>query len=276
MSGSAGADVVVRAGEVDRQFLSSAGDEVIVRATANDVCLRYPEAVFRITEGREIAIDRAQGADEGAVRLLLLGPALAVLLHQRGLLVLHASGVVLGGRAVVFLGEKGEGKSTLAAALHARSNPLVADDVVAIDPHAAGGPAAYPGFPQLKLWPESLDHMGEAAQSLPRVHPDYEKRARRADERFGGDPLPLGTVYVLETAETLGVDLLPPQQRFIELTRHSYLLPLLERTRGAAAHFHQAVAVAAAVPVRRLRRPRQLEDLSAVAARIEADAMMSS
>src|SRR2546426_9378375 len=36
-----------------------------------------------------------------------LGPVLAVLLHQRGRLVLHASGVALDGCAVAFLGGSG-------------------------------------------------------------------------------------------------------------------------------------------------------------------------
>ena len=271
VGGADSTDVAVRAAQVDRERLSAAPAGVIAWATADDVCLRYDEAIFRITGGREILVEPTEGADERAVRLLLLGAALAVLLHQRGLLVLHASGVAIDGRAVVFLGEKGEGKSTLAAALHARGHPLLADDVVAIDPAADNAALAYPGFPQLKLWPESLEQLGDHADPFPRVHPAYEKRARRADEKFHTEALPLGRVYVLDSGEEFSIEPLPPQQRFIGLTRHSYLLPILEQTRTAADHFRQAVAVASRVPVLRLRRPRRLDEVMRVARRVEED-----
>src|SRR3989454_2089338 len=55
--------------------------------------------LFRSREGREIVVEPAPGVDAGTLRLFLLGPVRAVLLHQRGFLVLHASAVVLDGGA---------------------------------------------------------------------------------------------------------------------------------------------------------------------------------
>ena len=81
--------------------------------------LEYPgAATFLIRGGREIVIDAAPGVEQRLIRLFLLGPALALLLHQRRFLVLHASAVMIDGAAVAFVAEKGMGKSTLAAALH--------------------------------------------------------------------------------------------------------------------------------------------------------------
>jgi len=260
-------EVFVRRGEIDA---ATDADSVVMWAKADDVCLRYKDvAAFRITGGNRIIYDPHPSADERAVRLLLTGGALAVLLHQRGFLVLHASGVAIDGRATAFVGEKGEGKSTLAAALHARGHGLLADDVVAVDPHARPAPLAYPGFPQLKLWPEAVAGLGGEPDALPRVYPGFEKRGRRADERFPADPLPLDRVYVLESGERNAIETLSPQQRFIELTRHSYLLSLLGRTGETAAHFYQAADVAARVPVLRLLRRRALDDLSSIAQRVE-------
>ena len=107
----------------------------------------------RSTRGPRRAVD--------LLRLYLLGPALALLLHQRGFLVLHASAVSLDGGVVAFLGHSGHGKSTTAATLHARGAAIVADDVVAVDLGAPGGPAALPGFPLLKLWPDAVTALGE-------------------------------------------------------------------------------------------------------------------
>jgi hypothetical protein len=64
--------------------------------------------------------------ERGAVRLLLA--------HLAGAVPLHASAVALEGRAVVFVGGTGLGKSTLAAALCDRcGGSLLADDAVVIE-----------------------------------------------------------------------------------------------------------------------------------------------
>src|SRR5581483_11098147 len=100
-------------------------------AEPNEVCLRYEGTIYLIRDGREITIDAKSEADEVVQRLYLLGASLSVLLHQRNYLVLHASAVVTAdGKAVGFLGDKGAGKSTTAAALHARGNLLIADDII--------------------------------------------------------------------------------------------------------------------------------------------------
>ena len=68
--------------------------------------------------GQEVIVEPSPDADERAVRLCLLGPIVALIPHQRGRLILHASAVAVGGDAIAFLGGQGWGKSTIAAALH--------------------------------------------------------------------------------------------------------------------------------------------------------------
>jgi hypothetical protein len=89
--------------------------------------------------------------DEHVLRLYLLGPALGVLLQQRGLLVLHASAVAIGERVVAFVGESGWGKSTTAAALERRGHTVVADDVCALHLRGSEDPLVFPAIPRLKL-----------------------------------------------------------------------------------------------------------------------------
>ena len=266
------ADVTIRVGHSEPVVACKDPDAVLLWATATDVCLRYNDtAVIRIRDGRHIDIEIVEGADDRAVRLLLLGPALAVLLHQRGLLVLHASAVAFASGVAAFVADKGEGKSTLAAALHARGHPLVADDLLAVqldDPHVVRVRA---GYPQLKLSPEVLKQLGEEPEALPRVHPDFDKRARKVENVAGEAALPLVRIYVLEGADSEAIDPLPPQQRFVELVRHSYLAALLEPTGERSVHFKQVVALASRVAVLRLRRRRDLSLLPLVAQLVEAD-----
>jgi hypothetical protein len=241
-------------------------------ATQESACLSYEEAArYQINWGREIVVDRASAAEEQLVRLYLLGPALAVLLHQRQLLVLHASAVSVNGQAVAFAAQKGEGKSTFAAAMHSRGHPLVADDLLPVDLRDPQRLLVQPGFPQLKLMPEAAAQLSAAPADLPRLHPEFEKRAQAARRDFPRDPLPLARIFILESWDADSIEPIPPQERFIELVRHSYLAPLLGMTGEAANHFKQVEALAQRVPVLRLKRRRLLSALPDAARLVEQE-----
>ena len=241
---------------------------------------------FLVRGGREIIVDPTPQADDSVLRLYLLGPALAIALHQRGWLILHASAVALGGRVVAFLGGSGWGKSTLAAALQQRGHPLVADDFIAVPTpalataaiagasvaaEAGAPPRVYPGFPQLKLWPEAAASLGTDVEQLPRLHPGYEKRAQRLNAGFAREALPLGRLYVLAEGEPPGIQPLDKQTALVELVRHSYMSHTLPPM-AAAAHLRQCAALLRQVGLSQLRRPMSLPGLPTVCALVEADA----
>lgn len=269
--GAAPVDVVVRRRPVAEVPPAGGPADALVRATRDEACLRWPEVgAFLVRGGREILLDPSPGADATLLRAYLLGPVLALLLHQRGLLVLHASGVAVDGAAVLFLGGSGRGKSTTVAVLHARGHPLLADDAIAVDLAAApGAPAALPGFPQLKLWPDALASLGETPEALPRIHARAVKRARRLAGVAAG-PRPLRRLYVLGDGDDLRIEPLHGHPAVFELVQHAYIAPALARL-GSATHLAQCVRLAAAVPVHRLRRPRSLARLEELAAFVEAD-----
>jgi hypothetical protein len=89
-------------------------------------------------------------------REILAGPALVLALALSGTFCLHASAALYNGNLILFLGESGQGKSTLARYL-AAGNPgwrLVADDILPVT-SSSGVLMAWPRFPQLKLPGES-------------------------------------------------------------------------------------------------------------------------
>ena len=231
-----------------------------------------PEGVgkFLVRGGREITVEPHPGVEERVLRLFLLGPALGILLHQRGSLVLHASSVSVRGTAVAFLGNKGWGKSTMAAALHARGHTLVADDIVSIRHEGDSQPTVSPGFPQLKLWPDAAAQLGERVESLPLLHPLFDKRARRVADGFSPLPLPLSRIFVLAEGEETSVEPLGPQDALLELVRHTYgaqrLIP-----KGDASHFRACARLVSKVPVSRLKRPRSLPRVAEVARLVEEE-----
>ena len=110
---------------------------------------------FYISPGGQDILRASQGDEvlNETDRQILLGPALVLALALRGTWCLHASAAVFRDHLIVFLGESGEGKSTLAAYLASGGDlgwRLVADDILPVTADENGA-QAWPHFPQLKL-----------------------------------------------------------------------------------------------------------------------------
>ena len=202
--------------------------------------------------------------------LWALGPALALILHQRGLCVLHASGVAVRDGAIAFLGGPGAGKSTTAAALYARRYGVVADDVLAVD-LSGTEPLTLPGFPQLKLWPDSLAALGDSPDEFPLLHPLLSKRSRAAADRFPSAALVLKRIYVLTGGDKPAIDGVDAQQSFLEVVRHSYAASLFEATATMKSNFQHSSHLVNCGLVRRITVGRSLSQLDELAALVERD-----
>jgi hypothetical protein len=126
---------------------------VEVYDTSNGMLLNVENCgEFFITVNGEAIIK--QNSQKGLTKLdreIILGPALVLTLALRDVWCLHASAVMHKDNVIVFLGESGQGKSTLAAYLSQNNEwRLVADDIlpVAADSNSV---SVLPRFPQLKL-----------------------------------------------------------------------------------------------------------------------------
>ncbi|PEN12832.1 hypothetical protein CRI94_12570 [Longibacter salinarum] len=230
---------------------------------------------FEARRGKHVIADLNDNVDPDIARLPLLGLVLGAILLQRGFLVLHASAVVVDDGVVAFLGHKGYGKSTTAAALHAQGHPLIADDLLAVHvPQDGSTPLVWPGFPVLKLWPESVSPAtGTGAEAWPTLHERVEKRLCTLPPEVAPDtPIPLRRLFVLKRGDQLAIEPLAPSKAFITLHSFSYHLPdLRERLQTAdraATPVAQYGEVVSHVPVRHLVRPADLSALPEMANRI--------
>jgi hypothetical protein len=263
------ADVVIRFDSIKSTPPEVASTKRSFDIGAEQAWLRWDQiGTFLVQKGKEIIIDPLPGVEERLIRLPLLGIVMSVLLCQRGNLLLHASAMSLNGTAVAFLGHKGSGKSTIAAALYAQGHQLVADDVVAVDLTGAKGPMVFPALPQFKLWPEAaVACLGDAPEALPRVHPQVEKRLRPVTGRFVPGPVALGHLYVLERGSALEIERLRPQEAMIKLISYSYMALFGQQglQMKGAQHFFQCTDLANNIPAYRLKRPSSLALLSTTA-----------
>ena len=92
-------DVTIRLGDAGSEpAIDSQGFGASFERDTNTARLLWSQVgQFRIEGGRAITIRPIANADENLIRLPLLGAVMAVLLQQRGLLVMHASVIELAG-----------------------------------------------------------------------------------------------------------------------------------------------------------------------------------
>jgi hypothetical protein len=145
---------------------------------------------------RDVVVRRHRGAVVGIEDVLSSGALLAWQLYMRGVLVLHASAVQVGGRAVAFTGASGRGKTTMATIMCAAGTPIVTDDLLRVD-LTDGSPRVRLGSSELRLR-KGADEL--AADFDPDSAPD---RRLSADERQvlrppaeATDRLPLSAIFV--------------------------------------------------------------------------------
>ena len=124
----------------------------VYRESSCDV-VRFPRsAEFELHRDR-ITCTLLRSEYEEMVDVWFLGQILAYYLELHGALAIHAAAVNIEGRAALFVGDAGDGKSTLTASLLAAGLPLIADDVAVVE-HRDGQTRCRSSYPHLKLTPE--------------------------------------------------------------------------------------------------------------------------
>lgn len=216
-----------------------------------------------VKEGTEIIVDPIDNLDEQILRIFLLGAAIGLILHQRGLMVLHGNSININGKGICFVGDRGFGKSTVSAGLYFQGYPIVSDDVTAIKFDSS---QAYliPGYGRLKLWEDSAEALGLKPQDLPLVHPRYEKREYLVPEPIDTQSVPLKCIYVLGGAEELTIEALSPREALFKIMQNSYCTRFLEemyKTLSAAEHFQQCSNLVNKTKVFSLKRTQDLTTL---------------
>jgi hypothetical protein len=186
---------------VAREECATHGEEVVVRrgATGTWIWNRAAGFVHVSPDCHEAILYPDEHADERVLGLMLAGQVSVFILHQFGYPTLHASAVVGDAGAVAFLGPRGHGKSTMAAAFVQRGMALLTDDVLPLQADGATI-CAIPGVPYMKLWPETVEGTFKLEDHLPDLLADQDKKLLRLDERFAfaQRPAPLRALYVVQ------------------------------------------------------------------------------
>ena len=222
-------------------------------------------ARYAITDGSTITIDREADVPDANVRLYLLGSAMGILLHQRGLLPLHANAVEIDGQAYAFTGASGAGKSTLAAWFHDHGHRIIADDVCAISFDQDQSPFVAPGLPRLRLWREALERSGRDAAAFERSYAGDDSWDKFDVPLPHGStipgPVPLAGIYVLVKGNALEIARLQGIEAIEAMFANTYRGVHVPEFGDVGQHWRSCVRLASHTPTFQLIRPWDLDSL---------------
>ncbi len=262
------ADVEVELGDLSNLFNENQipNNKFIVKE--NFVMFQVPKvATYLIQDGKKIIISPMYGSDFDRIRLYLISTCMAALLLQRRVIPLHGSAVAINGKAYAIIGDSGSGKSTLAKAFLDKGYQLLSDDLVAVSLTEENNPIVTPGFPQQKLWQETL---GEFGMDTNIFSPIFQRKVTPGEEmhnertkfsipvsQFIKDPIPLAGVIELVITDSKEIEISPVQKlnRLNTLYYHTFRRSLMPTLGLLEWHFITTTKFVNKVSFHQLRRP---------------------
>jgi hypothetical protein len=267
-------DITIYEGETPESLEDALGEGVLYQARSNQFLLKLDHiAHFLVQNGNEIVVRRTPGSLDSDVRLFLLGSCLGALLHQQGMLTLHASAMQVGDGAVLFAGQSDSGKSTLLGAFLRRGYKMMADDITGIMTDGNGRVVALPAISRIQLWADAVKALKHDPAQLVQVRPDLQKFQLDTRDRFVSSALPISRIYTIlhNNKDEFSLEPMPKIARFRTVLYSTYHQQFLDGLDMRAPHFVLTHATANQAEVIRVIRPRAPYRLKKLADLIEAD-----
>ena len=158
----------------------------------------------------------------------LLDHVLPRVLDDLGHLMIHGSAVDTPNGAIVFVGDSGLGKSTLAASFQSTGGNLLSDDCMRLAPRPDATVSCRPTYRSLRLWPDSVCTLMATAQSEPMSATQEKRRVKLPDELTPATSATVAAICVLAAPSPgfCGVELneLPPSQAVSSLLSQCFRL----------------------------------------------------
>ena len=241
--------------------------------------LRFPElADFLISSsGDSVFYFPEPNIPEETIRHLILDQLIPRILGQQGHLVLHASAVQLSdGKVIVFLGDTGWGKSTIASSYYENGAQIITDDCLLIKV-IDNNVFCVPNYYGLRLYPDSVEAIFKAeAQYQPVAH--YTSKGRLildTTESTIGEPIPVSAMFLLSDpsigcVDNVSINKIQGAKEIMAIVEQSFLLDIEDKA-IISKQFMSASKVNEVSPILYgLSFPRQYEILEEVRNTVKA------
>lgn len=195
---------------------------------------------------------------------------MAVHLLLGGIAPLHASALEAAGKSILIAGHSASGKSTLASLFYQRGFRLLADDLTGVK-QVSGQPMALPGYAGATIWGDAMVRLGYDATTYRKVHPELDKYVVTPETPSIDQPVPLGVIFLLSVHNQpkVTVEAVTGMEKFQVVGHNTYNTRLTDALVQRDTFFALSAAIAASVPVWRIRRPRGIWTAEEIAAQIE-------
>lgn len=268
-----GADVAIRSGPVVSRKTHSNSIFSINKLPDGLVIDWFGVASYRITGGQDIVITPEFDADSVSQLTTqpLYGIAIAAILHQRHHTILHGSTVEINGKSLVLLGQKGQGKSTLTAALLSRGHGFISDDVTALQIQNSHPIQVLPGIPCLRLRADAARATGHNPDKLPFASPLIPKHILSVQDQFKNIAFPLNTIVSLEHGDTITLQEMNESEKMLCLLGGQYFAKYYDALQDSDHKrlFQHYSTLAKSTRIARLTTPRDLHLLPDTAKLLE-------
>ena len=269
-------DILIRYGSIPTQLMNARAKTVLYQAS-QDTCLFDFEGVasYLVRKGKEIIIKPAQQSDENDICFFLLNTPFGALLHQRGFIALHGSGIGSANGAVCFLGYSGRGKSVLAAAFHRRGYPVLSDDINAVTVQSTDSLMVLPGTTQLRIYNDAAKILGNIRKSRFKIRRGIEQISVPTIKNYEKKGLQLHRIYelVYTNNHTLELEELTGFQKSEIILKHTYCRRLIESfsNKRKKKYIEQCLMVSQNTVMKRIHWPHGLVFLNELILLLEED-----
>lgn len=205
----------------------------------------YDVGSFLVEKGR-IVFRPLASYDERAVILYITGFMFGVYMLMQNRCALHGSVIKIGDQAIVFSGESGSGKSSIARGFIEKGYQLLSDDLALIN----GDHFVIPSFPSQKLWDDTAAMFDLITDSNLKTCVDDEKFYMPIEHEFYQEPLCIGALFIIKKdGHDVEIEKPDAATSLSYVMKNTYLDYMMEEFGKKQLHFRFSVELAAKIPV---------------------------
>ncbi|MGF1539845.1 MAG: hypothetical protein ACFCU5_05230 [Pleurocapsa sp.] len=150
---------------------------------------------------------------------------------------------------------------------------MLTDDILPVE-NCDGLVWGYPGYPQMRMWPDQAKHFIDNASNLTKVHPALEKRripvGTKGLGRFCSSKRLIKCFYLPERRDPsrwgngIEIEPLPKSNSIISLIQHSFIPEVVQGIGLQPRRLKQITEIITNIPVCRLVYPSRIDCLPEV------------
>ncbi len=251
--------VTILYGQTPNNILEEIKEGKSIHVTKDHVWFHIDHvATYCIENGNTVIVDPCENCDKSLMKVYIMGSVLGFLLLQRESTAIHGGTVVINGKAIIFTGERGAGKSTLTTALVKKGYNFVADDVAALS--FDNKIVIEPGFPYHKLCFDALENMCYVKESYPYFHVDGKIKYIVPDfHGFSKEKFPLTAICELDMGEVdnVRVEEIRGVEKLNKIIKNIYRNEYIGSMEGMTPkYFKNCIEIAQKAKFYRITRPR--------------------